>query len=74
MPTITRTTLLIQLGNRIKLLRLSKELSQSQLSSICGIQKATISKIEKGTINASYITLHRFSEALEVSMKKIISD
>ena len=61
--------LLIDLGSKIKQLRLNKGLTQSALSMICDMEKASVSRIEAGLINVSFTTLCRLSEGLETPVK-----
>jgi len=50
-------------GNRIKELRSSKMISQLELSRLSGIDRAQISKIEKGKINVTLETIAKLSKA-----------
>jgi len=65
--------LLTALGTRIRMIRLAKDLTQSQLASICNFEKSTMSKIEAGQVNVSYFTLCRLSEGLEVTMCRLVT-
>ena len=65
--------ILIALGNRIKQLRLQKKIKQSHLALNCDMEKSTLSKIENGKVNISYITLIRLSRGLEVSAGELIT-
>ena len=65
--------LLVSIGARIRRIRLTKDLTQSQLASICNFEKSTVSKIEGGQVNISYLTLYRLSKGLEVSICKLVT-
>jgi len=65
--------LLTALGTRIRMIRLAKDLTQSQLASIWNFEKSTMSKIEAGQVNVSYFTLCRLSEGLEVTMCRLVT-
>ena len=52
------------IAHRLKELRKQKNLTQEQLAKIVGINKAGISKIEKGTRNLTIETIIRVAEAL----------
>ena len=54
------------LGQRIKRIRLEKNMSQTLLASQCGIEKANLSRIESGQANPTVLTLLKISAALEV--------
>jgi len=56
------------LGKRIKDIRVSKNISQEKLSSICKIEKASISKLEAGHANPTLLTLFKIAIALKVSL------
>lgn len=60
-----------QLGFKIKLIRESKDLSQTDLASICNFEKTSISRIENGRTNITLKTLVILSEALTVDIKDL---
>jgi transcriptional regulator with XRE-family HTH domain len=63
--------LLMQLGQRMKMIRLKKNVSQSQLATATGMQKSNISRIEAGNINITVNSLLRIAMALEVDVRGI---
>jgi len=70
---MTKQDLLIGIGTRIRRIRLTKDLTQSQLASICSFEKSTVSKIEGGQVNISYMTLYRLSQGLDVTLCKLVT-
>ena len=54
------------LGQRIKSIRLEKNMSQTLLASKCGIEKANLSRIESGQANPTVLTLSKIGASLEV--------
>lgn len=54
------------LGQRIKRIRLEKNMSQTLLATKCGIEKANLSRIESGQANPTVLTLSKISSSLEV--------
>lgn len=54
----------IIMGYELKQARLSKFLSQDQLSKLTGIKQGDISKLEKGLMNPSIKTIKRITDAL----------
>jgi transcriptional regulator with XRE-family HTH domain len=54
------------LGERIKRIRLEKNMSQTLLAEHCGIEKANLSRIESGQANPTVLTLLKISIALKV--------
>ncbi len=55
-------------GNKIRLLRNSKGLSQFQLSVEADLTKNQIGRIERAERNTSLVTLNRIANALEVPL------
>jgi transcriptional regulator with XRE-family HTH domain len=60
--------LLAQIGTRIRSIRMNKNISQLALSAQCDFEKASLSRIESGKTNATILTLHKISVALDVPM------
>ncbi len=60
--------LLIRIGERLKEAREAKGLSQQQFADICEVEKSTISRIERGVVNSSIITLAHIIEHLELEL------
>ena len=67
-----KSSLLKELGDRIRVIRLSKDMTQNQLAINCDFEKSSMSKIESGQVNLSYITLHRISLGLEVHVRDLL--
>ena len=57
---------LMNLGARIKEIRLKKNLTQNDLAIQCNFEKASMSRIESGKANPTIKTLLRISQALDV--------
>jgi len=58
----------VQLGRRIRQLRIEKGWSQQMLSARCQLEKAGLSRLESGFTNPTLQTLWRVSQALEVPL------
>ncbi len=69
---MNESTILKELGERIRLVRLSKDMTQSALALNCNFEKSSMSKIESGQVNLSYITLHRISKGLDVHIRHLL--
>jgi putative transcriptional regulator len=54
-----------RLGNRLKVARAEKELSQSQLALLAGVTRQTISSIETGQYNPSALLALTLAQRLE---------
>lgn len=64
--------LLREFGNRVKQLRLGKNLSQEKLSQICDIDRTYISGVERGIRNVSLLNIARLAKALDVSPSELL--
>lgn len=60
-----------RLGERAKELRLSKNLTQLEVADKFGSAESTISRLEKGKYNPTYLWLVKFCEALEIDIKEL---
>lgn len=56
-----------RLGKKIKLTRVDKDMSQSDLAQSANIDSSHFGKIERGEINITVETLYRIAEALRCS-------
>ena len=61
-----------KIGNRIKLLRESKGISQQDLAAICNFEKGNLSRIEAGRTNPTISTMYKISQALEVPLSELV--
>lgn len=59
----------VQVGEAVYAARARKELSQKELSALCGIDQSDISKIERGIANPTISTLERIAKVLEAELK-----
>ena len=64
---------LIGLGEEIARLRKKKNLTQLDLSVEVGVDKQSITRIEKGHTNPTSLTLLKISKALDVPVTKLFS-
>ena len=64
---------LIQLGKRIKEIRISKGLSQAKLGIRILKDQQSIHKVEAGEFNPTYIYLLEICEGLEISIEELLS-
>lgn len=65
---------LAALGQKIRLLRLSKKITQHQLARLCNFEKASMSRIESGKTNVTVLTLRKISKALETDIGEFFAD
>lgn len=62
----------IIIGNRIRLLRESKGISQQVLAAMCNFEKGNMSRIEAGRTNPTLTTLYKISQALEIKVADLM--
>jgi transcriptional regulator with XRE-family HTH domain len=72
MTTIDKDQVLLKIGNRIRLLREQKNVSQQDLAALCNFEKGNMSRIEAGRTNPTVFTLIKISKALGVKLKDIL--
>lgn len=60
------------LGEHIKRVRKSKGYSQDRLYLEAGFSRATMSRIEAGKVNPTYLTLKTISDVLGVPLHKLV--
>ena len=62
------------LGDKIKLYREAKKMTQNDLASILGVSTATISKYESNTLEPSIESIKRLAELFEITADELIKD
>ncbi|MCY3934755.1 MAG: helix-turn-helix transcriptional regulator [Chloroflexi bacterium] len=67
-----RALLLNQFGDRVRGIRLAKNLSQEQLAQKCKLDRTYISSLERGKRNVSLKNLAALAEALEISLSELL--
>ncbi len=60
------------LGEHIKKVRKSKGYSQDRLYLEAGFSRGTMSRIESGKVNPTYLTLLKIANTLGVPVKKLV--
>jgi transcriptional regulator with XRE-family HTH domain len=64
--------LLVQIGNRIKELRVKSDLSQEKLAYACDLDRTYIGSVERGERNISIINLNKIAIALKISLSDFL--
>lgn len=67
-----KNNLRIAFGKTVRMIRISKGISQEQLSFLCGLHRTYISDIERGTRNVSIDNIEKIAEALDVQPKELL--
>ena len=57
------------IGEMIKTARKERNLTQEELGKLIGVQKAQISKLEKGSMNVTVATIRKVFDALKAKIK-----
>lgn len=71
MKNVENTSQLLQLGTRVKDLRMKKSLTQVELASKCGLDRNYIGMLERGERNPSYVTLLKICQGLGISLSQL---
>ena len=66
--------MLIDLGKRIRKIRLQKQMTQVQLAEKCGCNRNYISMLERGERNPSYKSLVMIATGLEMELHDLLKD
>ena len=69
---LRNTEQLIKLGERLKMLRTSKNLTLEALAFSVEVEISQIHRIEKGKINPTYTTLLAIAAGLEISIEELV--
>lgn len=72
MPDSTNKTVQEQFGGRLKQLREEKKLSKTALADILGMERISLTNIEKGKRNVTLKTLTALANALEVPIALLL--
>jgi transcriptional regulator with XRE-family HTH domain len=68
MTAKNKAQLLTEIGNRIRLKREEKNLSQQDLAALCNFEKTNMSRLEAGRTNPTISTLFKISQALGIKL------
>ena len=60
------------LGEKIRKVRLSKNLTQAELANQIGKDQQSIQRLESGKVNPSFLYLLEISKGLEISITEIV--
>jgi transcriptional regulator with XRE-family HTH domain len=64
--------LLLNLGQRIRLFRKQKGLSQEELAEVTGLHRTYIGGVERGERNISIVNLTAIAKALDISLSELV--
>ena len=61
-----------ELGERIRMARIRKGLTQSKLANMIGKDQPSLNRVERGKVNPTYIYLLEICEGLEISINELL--
>lgn len=61
------------IGNRIKEIRESKNISQQNLAYACGFEKSNMARLESGRTNPTIFTLKKIADNLNVKLPDLVT-
>lgn len=64
---------LLELGNKIRLERMKRDISQEKLAEIANLSIRTISDIERGITDIRYTNLLQIAEAFNLSLSELLN-
>lgn len=71
---IMEDEILIKLGNRIREVRMKKNMTQAELATKCGCNRNYISMLERGERNPSFKSLVMIANGLGVKIQKLVTE
>lgn len=72
MGTARDSELMIAFGNRIKQLRAKHNMSQYELAAAASVERSSIARIERGSVNPSLCTLKLLANAFDLSLSELL--
>jgi putative transcriptional regulator len=72
--TKAQKKILKQLGERVRTLRIERDLTQKELAYACDKEKQSIQRLEAGNVNPSYIFLLQICEGLEIAITDLLKN
>ena len=74
MPVRSKNHFATQLGQKIREIRINRNMSISELAYESGLDYTQLSRIELGKINTSVFTVYQVSKALDIPMDRLFKD
>jgi transcriptional regulator with XRE-family HTH domain len=63
---------LIELGKKIREVRILKNFSQTKLALLCNSEKTNLSRLENGNANPTFLTLKKIANILKVHVVDLV--
>lgn len=61
-------------GLRVRLMRITRAMSQEQLGAMSGVSRVTVGSIERGDHPASVLAYRRLATALDVQLSELLDE
>ena len=61
----------VEFGERLRLMRQEKNLSQEELAYRAGLHRTYVSSVERGERNVSLVNIHKLAAALDIDVSKL---
>jgi len=77
MPNLSKNrhdSALIALGEAIRRIRLSKDISQEKLALLAEVDRSYVGRVERGDNNVAILTLTKLAKALDISVASLMRD
>ena len=77
MPNLSRNRqdpALVALGEAIRHIRLSKDISQEKLALLAEVDRSYVGRVERGDNNVAVLTLARLAGALDISISELMQE
>ena len=71
MRTDIEKQILIQLGNKIRTIRIEKGFNQTEFANLIGKDQPSLNRLENGKINPGYLYLFEIARGLEIEVSKL---
>jgi transcriptional regulator with XRE-family HTH domain len=71
---MSESSMMIKIGEKIKSLRVKKNMTQNDLAMECDFEKASMSRIESGQSNPTLRTLYKIAVALDVKLVDLFQE
>jgi transcriptional regulator with XRE-family HTH domain len=63
-----------KVGNRIRDLRIKRNLSQEKFAHLCGLDRTYIASVEKGKRNISIVNIEKIARGLDIQISELLED
>jgi transcriptional regulator with XRE-family HTH domain len=65
---------LVSLGDAIRAMRISKDISQEGLALLAGVDRSYVGRVERGDNNVAVLTLIKIAQAMDVTVAELMME